>query len=54
MSITKRFLEWQGDEDAIKAALQAIIDDERLAHPASIGIPKKIIEDENPDSLSEK
>lgn len=54
MSLTKRFMEFQEERDAIRAALQALIDDERITNPASVGIAKKIIADGNLDGLSPK
>lgn len=54
MSLTKRFMEFQEERDAIRAALGALIEDERITHPASIGIAKKIIADGNLDGLSER
>ena len=47
-------MEFKEEQDAIRAALQALIDDERIANPASIGIAKKVIADGNLDSLSVK
>jgi hypothetical protein len=54
MSITKRFMEFQEEQDAIRAALQTLIDDERITNPASVGIAKKVIADGNLDGLSER
>lgn len=54
MSITKRFMEFQEEQDATKAALQKLIDDERITNPASIGVAKKVISDGNLDALSPK
>ncbi len=54
MSLTKRFMEFEEERDAIRAALQALIDDERITTPASIGIARKVIADGNLDSLSVK
>lgn len=54
MSITKRFMEFQEERDAIRAALQALIDDERITNSASVGIAKKVIADGNLDGLSLK
>jgi hypothetical protein len=54
MSITKRLIERQEQEDSIRNALQALIDDDRLSHPSSVGIAKKIIDEGNLDSLSAK
>jgi hypothetical protein len=54
MSLTKRFMEFQEEQDAIRAALQALIDDERITSPASVGIAKKIIADGSLEGLSPK
>lgn len=54
MSITKRFMEFQEEQDAIRAALQYLIDDERITNPVSVGIAKKVIADGNLDALSVK
>lgn len=54
MSITKRFMEFQEERDAIRAALQALIDDERITNATSVGIAKKVIADGNLDGLSPK
>ncbi|HVK55639.1 MAG TPA: hypothetical protein VM532_11495 [Burkholderiales bacterium] len=54
MSLTKRFMEFQEERDAIRAALQALIDDKRITNPVSVGIAKKVITDGNLDELSPK
>ena len=52
MSLTKRFMEFQEDRDDTRAALLALIDNEKITHSASIGIAKKVIADGNLDGLT--
>ena len=52
MSLTKRFMEFQEERDVIRAALQTLIDDERITNSTSVGIAKKVIADGNLDGLS--
>jgi hypothetical protein len=52
MSLTQTFIGLEEKQDNIKSALQALIDHERLGHPASIGIAKKIIAHGNLEALS--
>lgn len=52
MSLTKRFMQFEEERDAIRAVLQHLIDDERITNPASVGIATKIIADGNLDGLS--
>lgn len=54
MSITKRFMEFQEEQDAIRVALQMLVDDQQIENPASVGIAKKVIADGNIDSLTAK
>ncbi|WP_413437670.1 hypothetical protein ACFDAU_14805 [Sulfuriferula sp. GW1] len=44
MSITKRFMEFQEEQDSIRVSLQALIDDERITNPVSVGIAKKLLQ----------
>jgi hypothetical protein len=52
VSITKRFMDFQEEQDTIRAALQALVDDQRIENPASVGIAKRVIADGNLDSLT--
>lgn len=53
MSLTKRFMQFEEEQEAIQAVLQHLLDDEQITNPASVGIAKKIIADKNLDGLSE-
>lgn len=47
-------MEFQQEQDVIRAALQALIDNERISNPTSVGIAKKVIADGNLDGLSQR
>lgn len=54
MSITKRLIEKTEEAEALRAALESILDEGLVEHPASVGIARKIINDGDIDSLSQK
>lgn len=54
MSSTKRIIERQEEEDELKAALQALLADERIKGDVAIGIAKFVISTGNTDQLSER
>ena len=45
-------MEFQEEQDAIRAALQSLIDNEKITNQASVGIARKVIADGNLDGLS--
>jgi hypothetical protein len=53
MSLTKRFMQFDAEQDAIRLMLQHLIDDEKISNPASVGVAKKVIAEGNLDGLSE-
>ena len=54
MSIVKRMMEKAEYDDAVVGALSGLIEREKIEHPVSLGVAKKIISDGSLDQLTPK
>ncbi|BDQ36161.1 hypothetical protein SYK_05210 [Pseudodesulfovibrio nedwellii] len=54
MSLIKRWMEEQEEQDVFINALKAVIENEEIDNEISLGISKKILDDESIDNLSDK
>jgi hypothetical protein len=52
MGLTKHFMEFEEEREAVRSALQELLDIGRIGYPATVRIAERVVADGNLDGLS--
>lgn len=52
MGLTKHFMEFEEEREAVRSALKELLDIGRIGHPATVKIAERVVADGNLDALT--